>query len=121
MIIKAEESGENPTVLLGTEGMAKKGYCLKDRENEQEKIILINERIIIGKNHETADEVIEDESVSRRHAFITRQEGHYYLEDLNSLNGTFLNGERLGYKEKVCLRENDMIGIGGKTFCFCAL
>ena len=54
--------------------------------------------------------------VSRRHARITLREGQYFLEDLGSTNGTFVNrGKRLppGYRQP--LRDGDEI-IVGKTF-----
>lgn len=54
--------------------------------------------------------------VSRRHARITLRDGQYFLEDLGSTNGTFLNrGKRLppGYRQP--LRDGDEI-IVGKTF-----
>lgn len=122
VIIRPETTTESPTVFLGTQEKTGGVYCLMEEgETEDKRILLKKENIILGKNSDTADEIIEDESVSRLHAFITKEEGNYYLEDLNSLNGTFLNGVRLAYKEKVCLKENDMIGIGRKTFCFCSL
>jgi hypothetical protein len=121
IIVRPEGEEENPTVLLGASYHATGAYCLQSKEQENERIFLTKDRIVIGKNAETADEIIADDSVSRRHAFITKDAEHYYLEDLNSLNGTYINGERLGYKEKVCLQENDVIAIGGKTFCFCSL
>ena len=107
--------------MLGSASRQSAAYCLQSRDETNERIFLTRDRTVIGKNIETADEIIVDDSVSRRHAFITREEENYYLEDLNSLNGTYINGERLGYKEKVRLHENDVIAIGGKTFCFCSL
>ena len=123
VIIKPQQQqNESPTVFLGEGNTRKQSYCLQGQgENDDCRIPLLKEQMVLGKNVEAADEVIEDESVSRVHAFITKEEGNYYLEDLNSLNGTFLNGERLAYKQRVCLKENDMIGFGRKTFCFCAL
>jgi|GEM_PF-1489008 len=38
---------------------------------------------------------IDDETVSRQHARLVRQNGSYYLEDLNSLNGSYLNHRRV--------------------------
>ena len=37
---------------------------------------------------------IDDVSVSSHHAQLTREDGHYILEDLGSTNGTTLNGQR---------------------------
>jgi pSer/pThr/pTyr-binding forkhead associated (FHA) protein len=54
--------------------------------------------------------------VSRRHARITCREGKYFLEDLGSTNGTFVNrGKRLPPGQPQLLQDGDEI-IVGKTF-----
>lgn len=54
--------------------------------------------------------------VSRRHARVTFREGQYFLEDLGSTNGTFVNrGKRLSPGTRQSLNDGDEI-IVGKTF-----
>lgn len=54
--------------------------------------------------------------VSRRHALISLRAGEYFIEDLGSTNGTFINrGRRLMPGDKQSLRDGDEI-IVGKTF-----
>jgi serine/threonine protein kinase len=58
--------------------------------------------------------------VSRRHAMIKVKESEYYLHDMNSHNGTFLNGERLRPGQPRRLQSGDLIefGSGGVKFRF---
>ena len=42
----------------------------------------------------------------------------YYVEDLNSMNGTWLNGKMLTYREKEQLCMNDVIQLGRERFTF---
>ncbi len=55
------------------------------------------------------DLVIRDSRTSRHHARITREEDDYFLEDLDSTHGTFLNGERV---RRARLGNGDRIGFG---------
>ena len=48
--------------------------------------------------------------ISRIHGKISLEEGEYYLTDLNSTNGTFLNGGRLEVNEKARIRQGDQVG-----------
>ncbi|MBV8204333.1 MAG: FHA domain-containing protein [Candidatus Eremiobacteraeota bacterium] len=51
--------------------------------------------------------------VSRRHAFILRRRGGFAIEDLESVNGTYLNGiQRLQPHAQTLLRDGDQISFG---------
>ncbi len=51
-------------------------------------------------------------AVSRQHAQITLLENNYFLEDLGSSNGTYINGQRVYPRSPVMLTEKDQIQIG---------
>lgn len=74
--------------------------------------------VTIGKKKEEVDVVLQDASVSRMHAKITREGKEYYLEDLNSTNGTFKNGLRLQPYEKRKLESGDELKCGRVTLTF---
>lgn len=72
----------------------------------------------IGKRKEEADLVLEDMSVSRLHARIVKEKEVYYIEDLNSTNGTFKNGLRLQPYERRELEAEDEIRTGRVIMVF---
>lgn len=72
----------------------------------------------IGKKRGEADVVLEDSSVSRLHARIVKEGEEFYLEDLNSTNGTFKNGLRLQPYEKRRLDAGDELRCGRVTIIF---
>jgi serine phosphatase RsbU (regulator of sigma subunit)/pSer/pThr/pTyr-binding forkhead associated (FHA) protein len=69
---------------------------------------LVSEQSIVGREN-FCDIVIPSHTVSRQHARITRIDDAYYLEDLSSLNGTFVNGQRVDTRTR--LRDKDRIHI----------
>jgi phosphoserine phosphatase RsbU/P len=71
--------------------------------------------VVLGR-HPGCDLVLESLSVSRQHAKIILNEGNYYLEDLNSRNGTYLNGKLVTRPQS--LKDGDEIGICDLSFVF---
>jgi diguanylate cyclase (GGDEF)-like protein len=62
---------------------------------------------------------LSDEGVSRRHALLIHTRGHYFIQDLESSNGTFLEGRRV---KRAPLMEGDLIQLGPNTsFRFCMM
>jgi hypothetical protein len=64
---------------------------------------------ILGRSRD-ADVFLHDGEVSRRHARFETNGGLVYLEDLQSSNGTFLNGRRI--TEAIEIRAGDEIDVG---------
>ena len=62
----------------------------------------------IGR-HPDSDIFLDDVTVSRRHADISNGDGEFTVTDAGSLNGTYLNRERI---EKAVLRSGDELQIG---------
>src|SRR3977135_4269716 len=61
------------------------------------------------------DVCLEDPFVSRHHCVIRNKDDEYRIEDLNSANGTYLNGERVNAGS---LKEGCLIAIGAARFLF---
>ncbi len=60
--------------------------------------------------------IINDTKISKHHLMITNKKGNVWLEDLNSRNGTYLNGRRI--KDKVLLNDGNLIKIGSTILRF---
>lgn len=73
---------------------------------------LNNTPYLIGKKKDEVNCCLSDRSVSRVHARIIKENGEYYLEDLNATNGTYKNGLRLQPYEKRLLEPEDEIKFG---------
>jgi pSer/pThr/pTyr-binding forkhead associated (FHA) protein len=70
--------------------------------------------LAVGRD-DSADVVINDDSLSRRHFIIQREGDHYLLKDLNSQNGTWVDGRRAGTTP---LHHHDCILAGRSLFLF---
>jgi len=70
---------------------------------------------VLGR-HPECDIVLEAPAVSRQHAKVAQVDGAYFLEDLGSRNGTYLNGRLLTNRQP--LSENDQIQICDLMFVF---
>ncbi len=84
---------------------------LKFNEAVLKTIETDKEVINIGRNIKN-DIQIDNLSVSKMHARILKQKGKYYIEDLNSTNGTYLNEKKVS---KEMLNNNDVITVGKHT------
>lgn len=71
--------------------------------------ILESETMNIGSSAKENEIVIKSSIVSRHHAKIHHIQGKYYLEDVGSTNGTFLNGQEIVRQQKYELRDMDRI------------
>ena len=72
-------------------------------------------RNTIGRDA-VCDIELMDDFISREHAVIYQQDGHYFLQDCASLNGTFINDERVTETRK--LVPGDAIRLGNHIFKF---
>lgn len=66
------------------------------------------DRVTIGR-HPQSDIFLDDVTVSRRHAELLRTSGDYSIRDASSLNGTYLNRERI---DEAPLDDGDEVQIG---------
>ncbi|WP_349673957.1 DUF6382 domain-containing protein [Lacrimispora sp.] len=81
-------------------------------------IIITYTPYLIGKQEGLVDYVLNGEAISRIHAKIEKEGNDYYISDLNSTNGTYVNGRLLETNETVLLNTGDEIFIANFAFIF---
>lgn len=113
---KAKDFGE--TVVLSA-GVVQGPATLVSREpGELATIYLQEDMTVIGKMETAVDAVIDLPTVSRIHAKIRRRDQEYYLSDLNSRNGTAVNGRLLKEGEDYQLQHEDEVDFAQARYVF---
>lgn len=100
----ADKTGE--TVFLKKDT----GLVLRSENPSYLSMEITGTDFLIGKKKDAVDGWIKARGISRIHGKISKEEEGYYLTDLNSTNGTFLNGGRLEVNEKARIRPGDIVG-----------
>ena len=92
-------------------------YLIRKQTNEIFKII--GRECIIGKDESSVDICISDnDSISRIHAKIKKENDNYYISDCNSANHTYLNEMRLESEKYSIVKDGDIIRFGNEEFVF---
>ena len=79
----------------------------------REQVVLQGPRVVIGRSSR-CDLTIADDSISRNHAELILGPDGWTLRDLDSRNGTFLNGQRIRNTQP--LKAGDRVKVGVATF-----
>lgn len=79
---------------------------------------LLDQKETVAGRHPEVDIFLDDVTVSRRHALITRIGAEFWVKDLGSLNGTFCGGKRIDGEMK--LEDGVEVQIGKFKFTFFA-
>ena len=91
-------------------------YLLDENGMTAKKWELDKNPVAVGRG-EAADVRVEDQSLSRRHFLIVREGFGYLLKDLNSQNGTWVDGRRAD-AAATQLKHHDCIAAGRTLFLF---
>lgn len=106
------------TVLLTSNQKDTQARVLKAVGLDSQDIPVAYTPFLIGKQEGLVDFVLDGESISRIHAKIDREGNEYQITDLNSTNGTFVNGRLLETNETVMLHVGDELFIANFAFIF---
>lgn len=80
------------------------------------KFIMNHFPITIGKLEAEADCIVRDASISRLHAKLFKKENEIHIQDLNSTNGTSVNGVPLTAGEELMVKRGDELQLGKLAF-----
>lgn len=106
------------TMLLGHKMKGKDRFLECVNKYEGENIIISGYPFLLGKLESVVDEVIRNDTVSRIHAKILNKGDNYYISDLNSTNGTYLNEVCLEADEIAEMKIGDKIRMGEVEYYF---
>lgn len=75
-------------------------------------------RLLVGRMDSEVDFVVKDINVGKIHAEFFCQDGQCYVQDLNSKNGTYINGSesRITSNTPYLLTNGDHVGLADKEF-----
>jgi hypothetical protein len=99
--------------LIGGQHMIKSCLILETQLTKK-RVFPFYAKMIIGR-HSTNDIPLPDRTVSKRHAVIGRVRGQAVVKDLDSRNGTFVNGQKV---EKAILSCGDRLKVGSVMLRF---
>ena len=68
--------------------------------------------VVLGRNPADSEFIIDHDEISREHTRLTYSNDRLYAEDLDTLNGTTVNGNVLQPREKVLLQDKDRLQMG---------
>lgn len=87
-------------------------------DNSQERIFIDKPSFVIGRIASQSDYISFNGAVGKLHAEITNKDGAYYMKDLNSRNGTYINGERIVSNVEHSIQNNDRIAFANSEYKF---
>lgn len=94
-------------------------YALLYRPLTDEKISINKPVFRIGKERSYSDYfVANNDKVSRSHADIITRSGRFFVVDLNSKNGTFVNGNAIPVQQEVEIFDGDRLRLANEEFEF---
>ena len=122
-----ERIGDTTVIISSDEYVEEVIYPFMERvlENDSsfseefaERFKIFKDNFTIGRISEYSDYVISSRVIGQTHALINLENGKYFITDLNSKNGTYVNGERLAPGERREIFNNDVIGLVNFKYMF---
>lgn len=104
------------TVVLGKANTS--FHYLQNIACSTDRIRLDKDSILIGRLKDSVDHVIQNNAVGKIHAELIEREGQYFVIDLNSVNGTYINGEKIICNKPAVINNGDKITFANESYTF---
>jgi len=95
---------DDKTIVLSKSKLVLKGHDFE---------IVVHDGDIVGRHGVGEDFLQRYKTVSRKHAKFTYRNGRWYVQDLGSTNGTYLNGVKLIPMQDFPLNNGDKLSLSG--------
>ncbi|URZ18070.1 FHA domain-containing protein [Clostridium felsineum] len=93
-------------------------YLLENKKGVVEKIFINKDSFKVGRLSGSVDYVSDNRAIGKLHAEIRKVNSDYYVMDLESKNGTFINDKRLESNKLYKMKENDIIKFANSYYTF---
>lgn len=94
-------------------------YPTLTRNKTGESVLINKNSFIIGKSPDMVDYCVRyNSNISRKHVCIIKMEDGYYIQDLETTNGTYVNGMRVSGSSSVKLEDGYVIKMAEEEFVF---
>lgn len=111
-----DESISDNTIILGTP-LGDRAY-LQSHSCPSEKIIISKPSLLMGRLADSVDYNIQNNAVGKIHSEIIKKDENYFIIDLNSVNGTYINNERIVCNTEAKLKNGDIITLANESYTF---
>ena len=108
----------NKTELLGRHAKGVRILKSAGKRAGEGDIVIEREDFIIGRLEGHVDHVLNNNAVGKLHAELINRNGTSFVKDLNSINGTFINDDRIDSNKEYELRINDRLRLANSEYIF---
>lgn len=116
-LVDSVSINKNETVILD-EGIKESAYLQRMSNGIMDKVTITKENFIIGRLPDYVDHLIKNNAIGRTHAEIVFIEGQYFIKDLNSKNGTFINEVRVESNKEYQINNGDIVKLANIEYTF---
>ncbi|MGG7179427.1 FHA domain-containing protein [Clostridium paraputrificum] len=112
------DSDETTIISQSTLGDEIVAYLISEGTEITEKITINKEIFIIGRLRSKVDYPIQNQTVGKVHAKISYRDGKFYIQDLESKNGTLLNKSKISPLQEFQLQDGDKVTFSNSEYIF---